>query len=96
MPLRGGADGYILVHRGSASGSHSNASSLPLPNTGNSSSQKSVPTVLHRNQLSLPQWSCDGIFHRGVGAASQNSAEGPHYCWSKTSLVRTFLYWKAV
>lgn len=47
MPLRGASYGYILVYRGPASGGYSNASSLPLPNSWNPSSQKSLPSVLH-------------------------------------------------
>lgn len=54
MSLCGGADGYVLVHRGPPSGCHRDASSLPLPNNGNSSIQKSLPSVLPRNQFSLP------------------------------------------
>lgn len=61
MSLRGGAHGYVLVHGGPPSCCHSHASSLPLPNTGNSSSQKNLPSVLHRDQFSLPQRSCVGI-----------------------------------
>lgn len=94
MSLRGSADGNVLVHRGPSSGRHCNASSLPLPNTGNSSSQESLPSVLPRNHFSLPQRSCDGLIHRGVGPASQDSPEGPYYCRSKASLVRK-LYRKA-
>lgn len=88
MSLRGGAHGYVLVHGGPPSCCHSHASSLPLPNTGNSSSQKNLPSVLHRDQFSLPQRPCVGIIDWGVGPASQNSPKGPQYCWSKTSLVR--------
>lgn len=63
MSLCGAADGDVLVHRGPSSGCHRYASSLPLSNSGNSSIQKSLPSVLPRNQLSLPQRSCDGVFH---------------------------------
>lgn len=77
MSLCGGADGCVLVHRDSSSGCHCNASSLPLPNTGNSPIQENMPSVLPRNQFSLPERSCDGLVHRGVGPASQNSPEGP-------------------
>lgn len=63
MSLCGDTDGDVLVHRGPSSGCHCHASSLPLSNTGNSSIQKSLPSVLPRNQLSLPQWSCDGVVH---------------------------------
>lgn len=88
MSLCGDADGYVLVHRGPSSGRHCDASGLPLPNTGNSSIQNSLPSVLPRNQFSLPQWSSDGVVHRGLRSASQNRSEGPHYRRSKTSLVR--------
>ena len=88
MSLCGGADGYVLVHRGPSSGCHRDAPGLPLPNTGNSSIQEIMPSVLPRNQFSLPQWSCDGLVHRGVGPPSQNSPEGPHHRRSETSVVR--------
>lgn len=91
MSLCGGADGYVLVHRGPPSGRHCDAPGLPLPNTGNSAIQTSLPSVLPGNQFSLPQWSCDGVVHRGVGPASQNRPEGPHYCRSETSLVRKLI-----
>lgn len=95
MPLCGGADGDVMVHRGPSSGRYCNASNLPLPNTGNSFIQESLPSVLPRNQFSLPQRSCDGFVHRAVRPASQNSPEDPWYCRSKTSLVRK-LYRKAI
>lgn len=63
MSLCGAAHGCVLVHGGPPSGCHSHASSLPLSNTGDSSSQKSLPSILHRDQFSLPQWSCDGIVY---------------------------------
>lgn len=82
MSLCGGADGYVLVHRGPPSGCHRDASSLPLPNTGNTPIQESMPSVLPRNQFSLPERSSDGLVHRGVGPAPQDSPEGPQYCGS--------------
>lgn len=77
MSLCGGADGYVLVHRGPSSRCHCDASSLPLPDTGNSSIQESMSTVLPGNQFSLPERPRHGLIHRGMGAASQNSPEGP-------------------
>lgn len=88
MSLCGVADGYVLVHRGPSSGRHCDASGLPLPNTWNSPIQEIMPSVLPRNQFSLPQRSFDGLVHRGVGPASQNCPEGPHHCRSKTCMVR--------
>ena len=91
MSLRGGADGHVLVHGGPSSCRHRHAPSLPLPNTGNHSVEKDLPSVLPRDQLPLPQRAGYGVVHRGVGPASQNSPEGPDHRGSKTSLVRDTL-----
>lgn len=81
MSLCGAADGRLLVHRGSSPGCHGNASRLPFPHFGNSSIQESVHSVFSGDKFPLPQWSFDGVVHRGVGPASQDSPEGPQYCW---------------
>lgn len=94
MSVCGGADGHVLVHRGSPSGRHRHASSLPLPDTGNPSIQESLPSVLSRNKLPLLERFGDGLVHRGVGASPQNRSEGSYNCGSETSLVRR-IYRKA-
>lgn len=87
MSLCGGADGHLLVHGGSSPGCHRHASRLPLPHFGNSSIQESVHSVLSGDEFPLPQWSFDGVVHRGVGLASQDRPQGPQYCWAAAGQV---------
>lgn len=90
MSLCGAADGCLLVHRGSSPGCHGNASHLPFPHIRNSSIQESVHSVFSGDKFPLPQWSFDGVVHRGVGPASQDSPEGPQYCWFAAGQVSVY------
>lgn len=87
MSLCGVADGHLLVHGGSSPGCHRDAPRLPFPHFGSSSIQESVHSVLSGDQFPLPQWSFDGVVHRGVGPASQDRPEGPQCCWTAAGQV---------
>lgn len=87
MSLCGAADGHLLVHGGSSPGCHRDAPRLPFPHFGDSSIQESVHSVLSGDKFPLPQWSFDGVVHRGVGPASQDRPEGPQHCWTAAGQV---------